>query len=159
MVKELTDYHWCVKETLNAYILQEIFIYFPSSTMRPLCVLLAVSSARSCISRENPALELMDDIALFHQTFRERPYPKATRNLKPGPPSFSSSRIWKNLSSSRWNFIRITRKKCKEFGTNRDDYCAIIAVCPTFFFYDFSTLSIHQSINSSKRSVCSVMWR
>ena len=35
MVKELADYHWCVKETLNAYILQEIFIYFPSSTMRP----------------------------------------------------------------------------------------------------------------------------
>ena len=119
MVKELTDYHWCVKETLNAYILQEIFIYFPSSTMRPLCVLLAVSSARSCISRENPALELMDDIALFHQTFRERPYPKATRNSKSGPPSFSSSRIWKNLSSSRWTFIRMTRKKCKRVWDKR----------------------------------------
>lgn len=34
------------------------------------------------LSRENPALELMDDIALFHQTFRERPLPQSRQEFE-----------------------------------------------------------------------------
>ena len=34
------------------------------------------------LSRENPALELLDDIALFHQTFRERPLPQSRQEFE-----------------------------------------------------------------------------
>ena len=34
------------------------------------------------LSRENPALELMDDIDLFHQTFRERPLPQSRQEFE-----------------------------------------------------------------------------
>ncbi|CQR25990.1 membrane protein [Streptococcus varani] len=34
------------------------------------------------LSRENPALELLDDIALFHQTFRERPLPQTRQEFE-----------------------------------------------------------------------------
>ncbi|MGZ7257892.1 aromatic acid exporter family protein, partial [Streptococcus pyogenes] len=34
------------------------------------------------LSRENSALELLDDIALFHQTFRERPLPQTRQEFE-----------------------------------------------------------------------------
>ena len=34
------------------------------------------------LSRENPALELLDDIALFHQTFREPPLPQSRQEFE-----------------------------------------------------------------------------
>lgn len=34
------------------------------------------------LSQENPAIELLDDIALFHQTFRERPLPQSRQEFE-----------------------------------------------------------------------------
>lgn len=34
------------------------------------------------LSRENPALELLEDIALFHQTFRQRPLPQTRQEFE-----------------------------------------------------------------------------
>ena len=34
------------------------------------------------LSRENPAIELLEDIELFHQTFRERPLPKTRQEFE-----------------------------------------------------------------------------
>ena len=98
----------------------------------------------------------MDDIALFHQTFRERPYPKATRNSKSGPPSFSSSRIWKNLSSSRWTFIRMTRKKCKRVWDKRSSklYFFVLDTNGAVVEWALAIWEIVRGRKWNKRSLC-----